>query len=131
MTRVEQLQVGSYVNPAETLFWLVSGRPWVEANFKEDQLARMRVGQPATIKVDAYPDRPFKGHVESFSPGSGQAFSPLPAQNATGNWVKVVQRLPVRIAFDEPPPDMAGRAGLSAVVTVDVRAGANRRGANP
>jgi len=123
VTRVEQLQVGSYVNPAETLFWLVSGRPWVEANFKEDQLAKMRVGQPATIKVDAYPDHPFKGHVESFSPGSGQAFSPLPAQNATGNWVKVVQRLPVRIAFDEPPPDMAGRAGLSAVVTVDVRPG--------
>ena len=124
VTRVEHLQVGSYVNPAETLFWLVSGRPWVEANFKEDQLAKMRVGQPATIKVDAYPDHPFKGHVESFSPGSGQAFSPLPAQNATGNWVKVVQRLPVRIAFDEPPPDMAGRAGLSAVVTVDVRPGA-------
>jgi membrane fusion protein, multidrug efflux system len=131
VTRVEQLQVGSYVNPAETLFWLVSGRPWVEANFKEDQLAKMRVGQPATIKVDAYPDHPFKGHVESFSPGSGQAFSPLPAQNATGNWVKVVQRLPVRIAFDEPPPDMAGRAGLSAVVTVDVRPAADHRGSNP
>jgi membrane fusion protein (multidrug efflux system) len=129
VTRVDQLQVGSYVNPAQTLFWLVSGVPWVEANFKEDQLAKMRVGQPVTIKVDAYPDHPFKGHVASFSPGSGQAFSPLPAQNATGNWVKVVQRLPVRIAFDEPPPDMAGRAGLSAVVTVDVRPGSDRRAA--
>ena len=121
VTRVEQLQVGSYINSAQTLFWLVSGKPWVEANFKEDQLAKMKVGQPATIKVDAVSGHAFKGHVESFSPGSGQAFSPLPAQNATGNWVKVVQRLPVRIAFDETPPDMAGRAGLSAVVTVDVR----------
>ncbi len=127
VTRVEQLQVGSYVNPAQTLFWLVSGKPWVEANFKEDQLAKMKVGQPVTIKVDAYPDHPFKGHVESFSPGSGQAFSPLPAQNATGNWVKVVQRLPVRIAFDEPPPAMAGSAGLSAVVTVDVRPDSERK----
>ena len=129
VTRVDQLQVGSYVNSAQTLFWLVSGVPWVEANFKEDQLAKMHVGQPATIKVDAYPGHDFKAHVASFSPGSGQAFSPLPAQNATGNWVKVVQRLPVRIAFDEPPPDMAGRAGLSAVVTVDVRPDAQRRDA--
>ena len=63
-----------------------------------------------------------KGRVASFSPGTGQAFSALPAQNATGNWVKVVQRLPVRIAFDKAPPDMAGRAGLSAKVTVDVQA---------
>ena len=127
VTRVEQLQVGSYVDPAQTLFWLVSGRPWVEANFKENQLGKMRVCQPATIKVDAYEGHDFKGHVESFSPGAGQAFSPLPAQNATGNWVKVVQRLPVRIAFDEPPPDMAGRAGLSATVSVDVRKGSEGR----
>jgi membrane fusion protein (multidrug efflux system) len=122
-TRVTELQVGSYVNSAQTLFWLVSGQPWVEANFKENQLAKMKVGQPAKIHVDAYPGDPLPGHVESFSPGSGQVFSPLPAQNATGNWVKVVQRLPVRIAFDKPPPDMAGRAGLSATVVVDVRPG--------
>jgi membrane fusion protein (multidrug efflux system) len=127
VTRVDQVPVGSYVNPAQTLFWMVSGRPWVEANFKENQLAKMRVCQPATINVDAYPTHPFQGHVESFSPGAGQVFSPLPAQNATGNWVKVVQRLPVRIAFDEPPPDMAGRAGLSAVVTVNVMPGSQRR----
>ena len=129
VTRVEELQVGSYIDSAQTLFWLVAGKPWVEANFKEDQLAKMRVGQPAKIKVDAMPGHTFQGHVESFSPGSGQAFSPLPAQNATGNWVKVVQRLPVRIAFDETPPDMAGRAGLSAVVTVDVRSGGDKRAA--
>ncbi|HLY80378.1 MAG TPA: efflux RND transporter periplasmic adaptor subunit, partial [Caulobacteraceae bacterium] len=128
VTRVEQLQVGSYVNPAQTLFWLVAGTPWVEANFKEDQLAKMRVGQPGRIHVDACPGKDFDGHVASFSPGAGQAFSPLPAQNATGNWVKVVQRLPVRVAFDQPPPDVCGAAGLSANVTIDVRSGANRRG---
>jgi membrane fusion protein (multidrug efflux system) len=127
VTRVEQLQVGSYVNSAQTLFWLVSGAPWVEANFKEDQLAKMQVGQPARVHVDACAGQDFAGKVASFSPGAGQAFSPLPAQNATGNWVKVVQRLPVRVAFDNPPPAKCGAAGLSANVTVDVRSGANRR----
>ena len=68
----------------------------------------------------------YDGHVASFSPGSGSAFSALPAQNATGNWVKVAQRLPVRIAFDKAPPEAAGRAGLSAKVTVDVRSGRSR-----
>jgi len=125
VTRVEQLQVGTYVNPAQTLFWLVAGQPWVEANFKEDQLAKMRIGQPAKIHIDACPNQDFDGHVASFSPGAGQAFSPLPAQNATGNWVKVVQRLPVRIAFDHAPPVVCGAAGLSASVTVDVHTGAN------
>jgi len=122
VTRVEQLPVGTYLNPAQTAFWLLSGRPWIEANFKEDQLGHMRVGQPVSIKVDAYPDADISGHVASFSPGTGQTFSALPAQNATGNWVKVVQRLPVRIDFDKPPPGMAGRAGLSAKVKVDVQA---------
>jgi membrane fusion protein (multidrug efflux system) len=122
VTRVDQMPVGTYLNASQTGFWLLSGRPWVEANFKEDQLAHMKVGQPVSIKVDAYPDADIKGHVASFSPGTGQAFSALPAQNATGNWVKVVQRLPVRISFDQPPPGMAARAGLSAKVTVDVRA---------
>jgi membrane fusion protein (multidrug efflux system) len=127
VTRVDQMPVGTYLNASQTGFWLLSGQPWIEANFKEDQLAHMKVGQPVSIKVDAYPDADIKGHVASFSPGTGQAFSALPAQNATGNWVKVVQRLPVRISFDKPPPDMAGRAGLSAKVTVDVRAaGASR-----
>jgi membrane fusion protein (multidrug efflux system) len=121
VTRVDQMPVGTYLNTSQTGFWLLSGKPWVEANFKEDQLAHMRVGQPVTIKVDAYPD-PLRGHVASFSPGTGQAFSPLPAQNATGNWVKVVQRLPVRVDFDRDPPPMAARAGLSAHVKVDVRA---------
>jgi membrane fusion protein (multidrug efflux system) len=121
VTRVQQLQVGGYVNPSQTVFWLIAGVPWVEANFKENQIGKMKVGQPATIKVDAYSGKALTGRVASFSPGTGSAFSALPAQNATGNWVKVVQRLPVQIAFDQPPPDMAARVGLSAGVKVDVR----------
>ena len=81
----------------------------------------MRVGQPAEVKIDAFGTQKQQGYVASFSPGTGSAFSALPAQNATGNWVKVAQRLPVRIAFRNPPPGVAASAGLSAVVTVDVR----------
>jgi membrane fusion protein (multidrug efflux system) len=127
VARVDQLQVGAHVAPSQTLFFLLSGDPWVEANFKEDQLTYMHVGQPATIKVDALGGQVLKGHVASFSPGSGSAFSALPAQNATGNWVKVAQRLPVRIAFNNPPPVVAGRVGLSATVTVDVRSGRKKK----
>jgi len=122
VTKVEQIQLGSYITGAQPLFWLVSGRPYVEANFKEDQLAKMRVGQPAEIGIDAYSSKKLSGHVASFSPGAGSTFSILPAQNATGNWVKVVQRLPVRIEFDQAPPQMAA-AGLSAKVKVDTGAG--------
>jgi membrane fusion protein, multidrug efflux system len=118
VTKVEQIQVGTRVNASQSLFWLISGQPWIEANFKEDQLAHMRVGQPATVKLDAY-DRELKAHVTSFSPGTGSSFSLLPPENATGNWVKVVQRLPVRLALDEAAPDLSG--GLSAKVKVDVR----------
>jgi membrane fusion protein (multidrug efflux system) len=128
VTKVDQLQVGAYVNAAQPLFWLVSGAPWVEANFKENQLAHMRLGQPATIRFDAYPGQTFAARVASFSPGTGESFSVLPPQNATGNWVKVVQRLTVRLAFDQPPPDMVSHAGLSADVKVDTRA---PRGAKP
>lgn len=120
VARVQQLPVGTYLNASQTAFWLLSGRPWIEANFKEDQLAKMKVGQPVTIDIDAYPTADLQGHVASFSPGTGSAFSALPAQNATGNWVKVSQRLPVRIEFDRMPVGLA--AGLSAKVKVDVRA---------
>jgi membrane fusion protein (multidrug efflux system) len=118
VAKVEQVQVGSYITGAQPLFYLVSGRPWVEADFKENQLAKMRVGQPAAIKIDAFGGKSFTGRVGSFSPGAGSTFSVLPAQNATGNWVKVVQRLPVRIEFDQAPPAMAA-SGLSASVKVD------------
>ncbi|MDB5458603.1 MAG: secretion protein HlyD family protein [Caulobacteraceae bacterium] len=119
VTKVEQIQLGSYITAAQPLFWLVSGRPYIEADFKEDQLAKMRVGQLAAIAIDAARGQKLQGRVASFSPGAGSTFSILPAQNATGNWVKVVQRLPVRIEFDQPPPAMASHAGLSANVKVD------------
>jgi membrane fusion protein (multidrug efflux system) len=90
----------------------------VEANFKEKQLSDMRPGQPVTVKIDAYPGVKFKAHVESIGAGTGSEFSILPAQNANGNWVKVTQRVPVRIAFDGSPSKPM-IAGLSAVVTVD------------
>ena len=96
------------------------GNAWVEANYKETDLAHMLVGQPATLDFDAYPDLEVKGHVQSIGVGTGSEFSVLPAQNATGNWVKVTQRVPVRIAIEGDP----GRpmiAGLSAEVTVDTR----------
>ncbi|HET9159195.1 MAG TPA: HlyD family secretion protein, partial [Caulobacteraceae bacterium] len=121
VTRVDQMPVGTYLNASQVAFYLLSGQPWVEANFKEDQLANMKIGQPVEIRIDAYKKTPLKGHVASFSPGTGSAFSPLPPQNATGNWVKVVQRLPVRIEFDKAP-GVAARAGLSAHVKVDTTA---------
>jgi membrane fusion protein (multidrug efflux system) len=121
VARVDQLPVGAYLNASQTAFWLLSGQPWIEANFKENQVGKMQVGQPVEIDIDANPGGPLKGHVASFPPGTGSAFSALPAQNATGNWVKVTQRLPVRIAFDKPPPDRAARAGLSAKVKVNLR----------
>jgi membrane fusion protein (multidrug efflux system) len=120
VTKVDQLQPGARIAASQTVFWLVSGKPWIEANFKEDQIAKMRVGQPVTITVDAY-DHEIKGRVASFSPGTGSSFSLLPPENATGNWVKVVQRLPVQIEItSELPADSPLlSAGLSATVEVD------------
>jgi membrane fusion protein (multidrug efflux system) len=119
VTRVEQVQAGSFVNPGQSLFWLLSGTPWVEANFKEDQIARMRAGQSAEIRLDALGDEPLAARIASFSPGTGAVFAALPAQNASGNWVKVVQRVPVRLEFVNPPADARLTAGLSAHVKVD------------
>ncbi|MCJ2187279.1 HlyD family secretion protein [Novosphingobium beihaiensis] len=119
VTRVNQLQPGNYVTPGRPVFMLAGLHFWVQANFKENQLRYMRPGQPAEIEVDAFPGHPLKGHVESFSPGTGSSFSVLPAENATGNWVKVVQRLPVQIAIDDAPKDLPLSAGLSADVEVD------------
>ena len=119
VTKVNQLQQGSYVTASRPVFMLAGTKFWVEANFKESQLEHMRVGQKATITIDAYPDVKLTGHVASFSPGTGNSFSLLPAENATGNWVKVVQRLPVQIAVDKTPSGLPLHAGLSAEVEVD------------
>ena len=94
---------------------------WIEANFKEAELTHMRRGQQASVTVDTYPDRTFKAHVESLSPGTGSSFSLLPPENATGNWVKVVQRLPVRLTIEDLDPARPLRSGLSAWAEVDTQ----------
>jgi membrane fusion protein (multidrug efflux system) len=120
VTRVEQLQAGNYLNAATPAFALVSSHDvWIEANFKEVQLTHMRTGQTARVRIDAYPGQAFLAKVVSVSPGTGSEFSLLPAENATGNWVKVVQRLPVRLELEDRVPPL--RSGLSANVTVDTR----------
>jgi membrane fusion protein, multidrug efflux system len=126
VTKVDQLQAGDWVQGVDTgsmptaLFSLVATkRLWVTANFKETELTHMRPGQNATIEIDTYPGVVFPAKVQSLSPGTGLTFSLLPAENATGNWVKVVQRLPVRLSFDNLDPNHPLAAGLSAVVEVD------------
>ena len=104
---------GAYASPGQTLMILVPDALWVTANYKETQLADMHPGQPVTISIDAY-GRDFTGHVDSIQAGSGTVFSLLPAQNATGNYVKVVQRVPVKLTFDEPP-DVEIGPGMSSV----------------
>ena len=122
VTKVDQLQVGNYVTAGTQLFSLMStDRVWVEANFKETELTHMRPGQEATVEIDTYPDVAFSAKVESLSPGTGLTFSLLPAENATGNWVKVVQRLPVRLHLERFDPNAPLQAGLSATVEVDTR----------
>jgi membrane fusion protein, multidrug efflux system len=112
--------VGALAQPGQVLMIFVPENKWVTANFKETQLTSMRPGQPADIAIDAYPGRIFKGHVDSIQAGSGAAFSLLPPENATGNFVKVVQRVPVKIVFDTPPDVYIG-PGMSVVPTVKVR----------
>ena len=121
-----QVNLGSYVVPGTQLMAIVPDRMWITANFKETQLQLMRIGQPVEIKVDAYPDVVFRGHVDSIQRGAGQAFALLPPQNATGNYVKVVQRVPVRIEFDRDRNSPDPRRypigpGMSVLPTVKVR----------
>ena len=115
------LRVGDTVTANQPLFALISDEEfWVDANFKETELHYIKAGQHADIKVDMYPDQPFKGVVESISGGSGSAFSLLPPENATGNWVKVTQRVPVRVRIVKPDPKFPLRIGTSAVVTIHI-----------
>jgi membrane fusion protein, multidrug efflux system len=122
VAKVEQLQVGDTIAASAPVFALVStGDVWIEANFKEVQLAHMRPGQVATVKIDRYPGRRFSAKVTSVSPSTGSQFSLLPPENATGNWVKVVQRVPVRLQLAQSDAEFALQGGLSADVTVDTR----------
>ena len=126
-----QVSVGSYVAPGTQVMAIVPDRLWVTANFKETQLTLMRIGQPVEIRIDAFPNVKFRGHIDSFQRAAGQSFAVLPPQNATGNFVKVVQRVPVRIEFDlgkdEKGQDLPNPRrfpigpGMSAVPTVKVR----------
>lgn len=119
------VNLGSYVAPGTQLMSIVPDHIWITANFKETQLAQIRPGQPVSIRVDAFPKVKFKGRVDSIQRGAGQAFALLPPQNATGNFVKVVQRVPVRIEFDvkngPDPRKYPIGPGMSAVPTVEVR----------
>lgn len=116
------VEAGTYVQVGQALMAVVPAKLWVVANFKETQLAYMSPGKPAEIRVDAYPDKIFKGHVDSIQAGSGARFSLLPPENATGNFVKVVQRVPVKIILDNPPDSRyALGPGMSVVPKVKVR----------
>jgi membrane fusion protein (multidrug efflux system) len=112
---------GTYVTAGQSLMMFVPDEVWIVANYKETQLNDMRPGQPVEIRIDAYPGRKLTGHVDSVQPGSGTAFSLLPAENATGNYVKVVQRVPVKIVVDNWPADLPVGPGMSGVPWTRVR----------
>jgi membrane fusion protein (multidrug efflux system) len=118
-------QVGAYIATGAYLLSVIPAHGlWVDANFKEDQLARMRPGQQATVVADVLPGKTFHGHVESLAPGTGAIFSVIPPENATGNFTKIVQRVPVRIALDEVDARLGElRPGLSTTVSVDTKPG--------
>jgi membrane fusion protein (multidrug efflux system) len=116
------IEEGQYIRVGQTLLTIVPPEVWVVANFKETQLKYMKPGQPVKIKIDAYPQKVFKGHVDSIQPGTGSIFSLLPPENATGNYIKVVQRVPVKIVFDEDPNETKMLSlGMSVVPKVKVK----------
>jgi membrane fusion protein, multidrug efflux system len=120
-TQVDQIQLGRFVMAGTPVFSVIdTAKPWVDANLKESDFTYVGVGQPVSIEVDAFPDHVFKGTIGSLSPGTGAQFAILPPQNATGNFVKVVQRVPVRIYFDENDKYVRKlKAGMSAYTTID------------
>jgi membrane fusion protein (multidrug efflux system) len=118
------VELGQRVQPGQQLAAIVQGEVWITANFKETQLAKMKAGQAASVHLDAFPGREFTAHVESFAPASGATFALLAPDNATGNFTKIVQRVPVKLVFEPKDiADLAGRIvpGLSATVSVDLR----------
>lgn len=118
-------KLGQHLDPGSPVLSLVSDKQvWIEANFKETDLVNLHVDQAVDVAVDAYPDRSWKGRVESLSAATGAEYSVLPPQNATGNWIKVVQRVPIRIRLQTTQSDPALRAGMSAYVEIDTQASA-------
>jgi membrane fusion protein (multidrug efflux system) len=114
------LQIGEFVEAGKPVFSLIrTGAEWVQANFKETDLTYVRVGQPVVLSFDAYPGRVRQAEVASISPATGAEFALLPPQNALGNWVKVVQRLPVRLELTGDAVDPPLRAGMSVIVEID------------
>jgi membrane fusion protein (multidrug efflux system) len=118
-----KLQMGEYVEEGRPVFSLIAtGQPWIEANLKETDLTYIKVGQRAKVVIDAYPDREFEAEVASISPATGAEFAVLPPQNATGNWVKVVQRLPVKLVLSDADSKKAPlRAGMTVSVSIDTK----------
>ena len=119
-TQVDNIQLGRFIAAGSPILSVIDDQtPWVEANPKETEITYLRVGQKATITADSFPDQEFHGTVQSVSPGTGAQFSILPPQNASGNWVKVVQRVPVRIVFDKGQDTHLLRSGMSVTVDID------------
>ncbi len=120
VSQASSFKLGQFVTAGTSLFSLVeTGDVWIEANFKETQLTHMKVGQKAEVTLDTYPDRPLTATIDSIGAGTGAEFSLLPAQNATGNWVKVTQRIPVRLKVSSEDAELLLRTGMSATVSVD------------
>jgi membrane fusion protein, multidrug efflux system len=120
VAQLGNVNVGQFVAAGTNVASLVeTDQTWIEANFKETQLSELRTGLPAEIRIDAFPDHPLEGQVSSIGAATGSEFSLIPAQNATGNWVKVVQRIPVRIQLDDASEEVLLRTGMSATISVD------------
>jgi membrane fusion protein, multidrug efflux system len=134
-TQVDNIQLGRFVTAGTPVFSVIDdSEPWVDANLKETDITHLALNQPVEIDVDSFPDHPLHGHVASVSPGTGAQFAILPPQNASGNWVKVVQRVPVRIVFDRGEDVSRLRAGMSVTVSIDTgrqRTVASLFGASP
>ncbi|MFZ3182444.1 MAG: HlyD family secretion protein [Methylocystis silviterrae] len=123
-TQVDNIQLGRFVTAGAAIFSVVDdSAPWVDANPKETDITHLKVGQNVEISVDTFPGQPFRGHVASVGPGTGAQFAILPPQNANGNWVKVVQRVPVRIELEPGQKLSALRAGMSVIVDIDTKRG--------
>lgn len=118
-TRVENIQPGSYLTVGQNAFTLIGLDSWIIANIKETDLTHIKDGDPATVVLDSYPNQTLQAKVESITPASGSVFALIPAENASGNWVKVVQRMPVRVIVTKPDPNVVMRDGASATVSID------------